>query len=181
MNPRILRVGEPYPDRVPPQEGSHYLWHRGGHDWMLFWATPTASEVKAVRKGKARLGLLNEDHVIVLLLRIGDLPWQEAFYHFQITLPPDRPELADLPTPQSRYPLNIILVDHATRILRVLRMTTMPPDFSRVLLDAVRVQAADTAFQPESYHSAINAIMQRYRTADDMARDCTITGWGGKP
>lgn len=170
-----MAEGDPYhPARPMWTEGVHYNFVSGSHELLLVFKDLTAAEVAAVRSGTAQFGLIVQAPLIVLLFRFeesagGSIGWGEAPYNYWMN-PPDgrvRPVGLEALTENSRVPLFIHLVDAPTGILRVRRLITFSPGFSRALLAAIHDQTGTTTTQAQ-YNRAIDRLYAKYQNSNDL-------------
>lgn len=118
----VLRVGHLYdPERASWPEGTQYAFRGGAHELLLFFRGPTAAEVEAVRRGRARFALYAQGDLLVLCSKFGDQPWADAPFSWHLLPEGEREGPPEL-TGDERIALQIILVDAATGIVHVLRL-----------------------------------------------------------
>jgi hypothetical protein len=156
-------VGSLYhPDRPRWPEGSQFLCRSGSPELLLFFDTPAAAELADVARGRAEFALLDETHAVMFLLwRFGTLPWSDSPFSWWRLFEAERVLPVELPTPESRYLLPVLLVDAATGIVRAIRTISLSPDFSRQLRAALENQL----LHPEAagdYDAAIEKAYRRY-------------------
>lgn len=170
-------VGQLFPDPVPSQEGGMYTWDRSGQTFVISRRAPSSQEIESVKTGPVHLGLLVEEYALVWLVQIGRLPWQYAFYHYQMATPEDRPDLVMLPSDEDPYTLNVVLVDQSSGIVRARREISMPLNFSRALLEAVSLQAVDSSFNPDLYETTVDGVVRGYVSVEEMLEECGARAW----
>jgi hypothetical protein len=163
-----LAVGEPYRPTVRQwPETPHLRLATGGCELALFFATPTAREVQAVRRGKAQFAWVDSEHAAVLAFRFGDgVPWSDAPYtpHREH---PDTP--AGLPEGDGHLMVVVVLVDAATGIVRAIRGVTWPPRFVAAVRRSVDRMLA-TPFSPQAADAALEALYARYPNTAELVR-----------
>lgn len=178
LEPRPVRgasEGEPYhPARTTWTEGVQYNFVSGSHELLLVFGDLTPAEVAAVRSGTAQFGLIVQSPLVVLFFRFegaagGSIGWGEAAYNYWMNPPDGRVPPAGLETltPWSCVPLFIHLVDAPSGILRVRRLTTFTPGFSRSLLTAIHDQMKTVTNQAQ-YNRAIDQLYEKYHNTNDL-------------
>lgn len=138
-----FRVGQLYhPTRTTWPESAQYSYRAGTHELVAFYPNPSFREVKAFASGAAQFGLFTRSPALWLLSRFGDLPWSDHPYSWHLVPEHER----DLPSAdleaEKRALCQVMLVDAATGILRVIRVVSWTPEFTRAMNAAIRVQAS---------------------------------------
>jgi len=177
-----LAVGELYiPGVTSFPERVQYNYREGGHELLMWLGSPTRQETRAIRKGRAEFALFVESDIIFLLYRFeGNLRWSDCPYSFHL-VPSGQKQLPfDLPTPDSRAILQILLVDAHTGILKAIRDCSLSPAFSRQLHEAIKEQAAQADFSPMKYDTTLAEIYRNYPTASRMASAAQVKCVGGE-
>jgi hypothetical protein len=102
------------------------------------------SEVKALRKGQMRAGLLSKNGAILFLWQFSDKGKKVLTIDspFDARLIPDI-QLYNVETSETRLSVDVHIVDMATKIVRGLRTITMPPGLTIEFLAAVQDQLTD--------------------------------------
>lgn len=154
-----ISVGQPYnPSRTQWPEGAHYNYRSGAHELLLFFASPSAAEIKAVRQGAARFALHVRPPVLLLLWSFAPaLLWSDAPYSWHL-VPGEERDLpsADLDAGKGAL-LRIVMVDAATGIVRAIRAVSLTASFTGALHTAIRNQA-DAPWRESEYDSTLERI-----------------------
>lgn len=173
-------VGQPYhPSRRAWPEGAQYNYRQGQHELVLFFRSPTAREIEAVRHGQAEFGLYAHDDLLVLLYRFGaGVPWSDAPYSWHLLDPQERilPGPTGLVEPHDL--MHIILVDAQSGTIRALRAVTFSPAFTTVIRSAIRAQAT-RPFDAARYDQALRQLYQRYPTTETLLAAANARTRGG--
>jgi hypothetical protein len=177
-----LVVGEPYlPGVTSLPEAVQYNFRQGAHELLMWLGSPSREEVRAIRKGRAEFRLLVESGVIFLLYRFeGNARWSDCPYSYHLVPAEQRQLPFDLPTPESRAMLQVLLVDAHTAILKVIRTCSLSPSFSRRLHEAIGDQAVRTDFSKTAYAATLTALYRKYPSANRMAAAAEIACIGGE-
>ncbi|HCG5282822.1 TPA: hypothetical protein NJZ47_000697 [Vibrio parahaemolyticus] len=139
----MLTVGQRYPMQIPAhgQGAIAELMRPFGN--RLIVAMPDISECEEgiLRRGELHCGLLEKDGAILLLwqFRDGRKKVTTLDSPFDARLIPDM-TMEELTTPESRYCIEIHIVDSSTNVVRGLRSITMPAGLSRDVMNAVKKQ-----------------------------------------
>lgn len=166
----VLELGRPYAEGVTSYpKVAQYNFRGGGHELAMFFGSPTEEEVRAIRIGRAEFALLVESGVVVLLYRFeGNSEWSDCPYSYHL-VPREQQQLPfELPTPESRAMLLVLLVDAYTGLLHVIRECSLSPDFTRRLHEAIREQAAE-GFSLDEHQHALAELYLKYPTSNAMA------------
>lgn len=180
-----LQVGQPYlQGRTSWPECSQFNVRAGHVELVLFLARPSADETLAARTGEAEFALVVEGDLLVWLYRFGrgktGIPWSDAPYSWHL-VPTDQQQLPPpFETPQSRWLLQVHLVDASNGLLRGLRAVTLSPALSRELRAAVQAQAARPWPGQEAYDRQLAHLYQRYPTTEALLAAATIRERGGQ-
>jgi len=158
-------VGELYTERTHWPELAQYNYRGGEHELVLFLNQPTSKEIRSISKERAEFALFVERQLIILLYRFGTgLDWSDAPY--SIHLVPREQRIAPPDTSENNWTfLHIILVDASNGIIRVLRVVSMPPDFTQALHRAIQEQSK-TSFTRAGYNGELESLFARYPSAD---------------
>lgn len=184
--PRLheYRVGALYhPDRTRYDEISQYNYWAGGHELLIFVASPTRSEMQAMQKGPWEFGLMVRPEVLFLLYKPGSMPWSDAPYSWwrvKERLPEEALPPFELPTPASRALLTLIVIDADTGIIRLLKAITFSPGFSRALHAAIRGQIGRGERAPGEYERAVDRYYRIYPLSEQMLPAASARCRGGE-
>jgi len=159
-------VGKLYnPNRNVWPEAVQYSFRGGGHELVLFYRRPTASEIQDVRTGKAEFALAVYEDVLFFVSNFGGVDhWDDSPFSIHLvpeaerTLPPT--EL----TPETRALLAVILVDASSGIIRAMRQVTLSPAFTAKLYELLRAQAARPFPGQVRYDQQIAHYYRRYNS-----------------
>lgn len=140
-----LSVGKSYPLVISTIPGAAAQFLRdSGNILQIMLPDISAGELYALKKGRVKAGFLYEN---------GDLLWLFTFYDqtgavltldapFDIRLyPREAMRLPDIDSPAQRLTIEIHVIDEK-RIIRALRLITMPHDLTLSFLSAVQDQLA---------------------------------------
>lgn len=153
----VFKVGQPYhPSRLEWPECVQYNYRGGQHELLLFFASPTAKEVRGVRQGRADFAVLWEPPVVVFLYRLeGACGWSHQPFSWHLVPEGER----QLPPGEGGglALLNVVLIDAATGLVRALRAVTMSEKTTARLHSAIREQAA-AEWKPAAYAAAVDRL-----------------------
>ena len=163
-----------HPAKTNWVEGAQYCFGNAAHELLLVFKDLTVLETHAVRFGTAQFGLIVQAPLVVLLFRFegaggGSIGWGEGAYNYWRNPPDARvpPVGLETLTENSRVPLFVHLVDAATGILRVRRLITFTPGFSRALLAAIHDQLKTETTQAEC-NRAVDQLYNQYQNTDAL-------------
>jgi hypothetical protein len=168
-----LEVGQAYPAPIGA-EGGHYSYH-GQHGLLLAFGGLTPRETEDVRCGQADFALFGYQEILFFLYRFGSVGWGDCPYSWHL----DPVELPEAPAGGQHILLPVTLVELPGNIVRALRAISLSPEFSRVLVERIREQAAGAPMDRAAYNAAINAAY-RGHTVDTMAARAFIRCRGGQ-
>lgn len=177
-----FKVGELYHPNVKKwPEGSEFNWDQGGASLILRFNTPSRQEVEAARKGKAEFALLTRGDVLFFLYRFGEnkIPWSDCPFSWHL-VPQERRALPPVEGELTQAVLQVILLDATTGIIKVLRLVSFSPDFTRVLLNAIRVQASTPWPGNTSYDNQIQQVYAHYPSTTQMLSAAQARCVGGE-
>ncbi|MEZ9061028.1 MULTISPECIES: hypothetical protein [unclassified Vibrio] len=139
----MMSVGQCYPIQLPVhgQGAIAELMRPSGNRLIVTMPDISQYEESILRRGELHCGLLEKDGAILLLWQFRDGKTKVATLDspFDARLIPDM-TMEELTTPESRYCIEIHIVDSSTNVLRGLRSITMPAGLSRDLMNAVKKQ-----------------------------------------
>ncbi|PYT10241.1 MAG: hypothetical protein DMG59_29210 [Acidobacteria bacterium] len=163
-----LEVGQEYPKSIA-FEGGQYNYYDGYHDLLLAYRGLEQWEIDDVRNAAADFALFANPPLLFLLYRFGSVGWGNCPYCWHLG-PVTPPELL---AGEQRISLTVTLVELPGNVVRVIRAISLPPDFSRALVDQIRVQATTPRIDRMTYIAAINRTYAAY-TVDLMASHALI-------
>jgi len=160
-------------------ETAQYNYRRGTHRLELFYSSPSATEVTAIRTGPCEFALYARQPLLVLCFRFkGAGGWSDAPYSWHL-LPEEERDLpsADLEE-EKRAMLQVVLVDAATGIVRAIRMVSLSPEFTRALHAAIREQAS-APWDSGAYDRALDELYQTHPSTDALVAAAAARSSGG--
>lgn len=157
MNPHLYEVGKPYsPNRTKWPENVEYNFRSGAHELRLFYPSPTVREIADVKTGQVRLALYPYLDVIFFCFKFSDQPWSDSPYNINLAPSNERQLPEDADTAEQRRLLTTFLIDANTGILRVIRVVSMSPQFTRALHAAIWKQSEQAL--PADYDVQIQRV-----------------------
>lgn len=164
---QLLAPGVRHYDEIP--EYNYRGAEPGGyHRLILPLRHPRSIEIRAFKTGTAEFAFGLIGPALVFLYRFGPaIGWGDAFYTYH-KLPAAEQTLPPVLTGQQRALVECILVEANTGIVKALRVVSFSPDFSRLLHEAIRKQAA--APYPADYDRQVRALMDKYDTQQLLAQ-----------
>jgi hypothetical protein len=162
-------------------EASQYNYRAGQHELVLFFPAPSKGEVLDARKGDCEFALFVEAHAIFLLYRFGkSIQWSDAPFSYWL-VPENERSLPDIEgnDRETRALLQVLLVDAATGILRVIRTVSFSPAFTRAIHQAIRDQAARPFLGQQPYDRWLVDVYRQYPTSTAMVRGAVARTKGG--
>lgn len=176
----LYEVGKPYiPGRTAWPEGVEYNFRAGQHELRLFFRSPSAAEVEAVRTGDCEFALVVEGPVIFLMYRFGrSINWSDSSYTWHL-VPEDQRELPETAGLLVHAFLHVILLDAASGLVCALRSVTFSPEFTLALHGAIHAQAEAPWPGNAAYDAVLAAIYRRYPTSADLLKRAIARTHGG--
>lgn len=180
----LYQVGKLYhPGRRQWPERIVYEFRGGGHELLLFLASPSSREIEAVRSGETEFGIILDPPVIVVLSRFSlqgkPVSTSDSPYSWWLSAEEERALPNPEPTEAERIVLSVTLIDAATGIIKVLRALTLSPEFSRLLHQAIRDQAATPYPGNAVYAAALDRLYRRYGSPESMLAKSLVRCKGG--
>ncbi len=177
----IVAIGKPlFEERADLPEAVEYNYQAGHHTLLLSMKNLHPKEIEAVRQEKAEFGLYCENGIIFLLYRFGaSLPWSDCAFSWWNVAEEDRRIPAHKAHPAERILLKIILAEAANGIVKAIRVTTLAPEFTEKLHEAIRLQAAGAEISREEFVERCLAIYKE-QTPADFAASAIVKTIGGE-
>ncbi|MCX4099136.1 hypothetical protein [Nocardia sp. alder85J] len=154
------------------------ITHAGIH-LALMIASPTDAEVEAVRSGVPRFAWIDAENVALLAWSFDPgIPWNDAPYSPHLEQAGDVPGIGT----SARHPavVTVVLVDADTGLVRAVRHTTWPCEFTAVVAESVTRMAA-AAPDMNAMDSAMAELYIAYPdTAELVAMKANATCTGGQ-
>ncbi|BBB91182.1 MAG TPA: hypothetical protein PKA28_11500 [Methylomusa anaerophila] len=153
----MTAVGEPFMEgksRLEPIVT--YRFDTGGHTLAIIQEGLTEQEIELVNSGKAELALYVDLPVLFLLYRFGgdSCCWLETPFSWHMT-EGDKRAYPDESTPEAL--LNIVLVEAATGIVKVVRRIKLNSLFTAKLHETILAQSK-TSFNGQSFAKHLNTV-----------------------
>ena len=176
----IVAIGKPLfegSNELPQAVEYNYL--AGDHTLLLSMSNLHPKEIEAVRCEEAEFGLYCENSIVFLLYRFGKaLPWSDSAFSWWNVAQEDRQIPAPPQDPAERILLKIILVEAATGIVEAIRVTTLSPEFTMKLLEAIWRQATGEELSRDEFVARASAIYEKLTPADFASRSIVKTKGG---
>ncbi|WP_370852163.1 hypothetical protein [Megasphaera elsdenii] len=153
-----LAVGSPLPFNAP---GEICFTMSGGNPTLIIQLPNlTAEEIQSVKSGEAQFKVIGLDGVIFWLVKLGTMEWMDVPYSPHLDKGITIPEIPD----GTGLAIQIILVEATTRIVKVLRLITVPTNTSRSFLKKVQYELQQP-FNFNEYGLKVQKIYASYSTA----------------
>lgn len=144
----VLTVGKKYPLKIPGGQGAIAEFLReNGSTLLILMPDLTVPEIKSVTSGKIECGLLVNDGAILLMWTFFDKknrpvlrfesPFNARLYN-DLNIP-------FIDSGNTRLLIHIHLIDRSTKIIKGLRMLTMPAELTLRLFSAVKDQLVSSS------------------------------------
>ncbi|WP_231890247.1 hypothetical protein [Methylomonas methanica] len=167
-----LCVGERF-DHDMPAEGMSIIL-ANGTPLLTFNFSASSREIQAFLNGNSSFALFAKAELILFLFKIeGFLDWSDLA--FTIHLAGDE----TIDEGDAYLPINLVLVDPDTKIVKGLRIVTVSPDFRLNLAELIRKQVSEP-FDTMAYYRAIGSLYETYPAASDLLKQAVIIEQGGK-
>lgn len=146
--PLRISKNSPYPLPLPAEFGAlAEFFNHGVNTLLIVIPGITSAEEYIISNGRLEGGLLSQDDSILLFWIFSHPDYPGQVLRFET--PFDARRIRDLTLPvisdsNSRLPIAIHAVDSATKIVRSLRIITMPNEMSIAFLSAVQDQIASS-------------------------------------
>jgi len=142
-----IKTGQKHPFLVPLHDSAQCaLFTKSGNILNIMLTKPDSKDVKSIRRGKLKVGILEKDTAILLLWHFHDHKDRPRLLFdspFDIRrLPADRRDLYSKDKPEQRLAIHIVLIETHTAIVRGNRLVTLPVPVSDQLMALVMDQIA---------------------------------------
>lgn len=169
-NMQKFEIGKPYQAGVTKiPEGIVFDFSQAGGFLRIVFNAPTREELREIKKGKIKLGLLEKDGIIFFFIKFGELYWMDAPYNIAFSKPYEFGQLAD---ENSGYAVQIVLVDGKTGIIKAIKLIGLPHELSVKFRDMVQKQKKAPV---KDFDSVLSRIYTRYLTGDLIQEAETYT------
>lgn len=177
----IVAIGKPlFENRNNLPEAIEYNYQAGDHTLLLSMKNLHPKEIEAVRETEAEFGLYCENGIVFLLYRFGEiLPWSDSAFSWWNVAEEDRRIPAPPENPAERILLKIILVEAGSGIVKAIRVTTLSPQFTEKLHEAIRRQAMSEPFSRDEFVTRSLSIYET-KTPADLAAESIVKTKGGE-
>ncbi len=178
---QIVAIGKPlFEGRTELPEAIEYNYQSGDHTLLLSMKNLHPKEIEAVRSEEAEFGLYCENSIVFLLYRFGEtLPWSDSAFSWWNVAEEDRRIPAPQANPAERILLKIILIEAANGIVKAIRVTTLSPEFTEKLHEAIRQQATGAEFSRAEFVARSLAIYKN-QTPAALASRAVVKTKGGE-
>lgn len=179
----VYEVGQPYSQtRTTWPETGDYCLRGGTHELRIFLRDPKPAEVQAIA-GSSRFAFFEDGPVLLLLYRLGDMPWSDvgcSWHQIARARPEEAGPPPELPTPESRATIWALLVNARTGILEAQSLKSWSPAFSREFHAALDRNRLAPYPGDRAYDAVVAQIYRRYPQSSDMVRHARIQCRGGE-
>jgi hypothetical protein len=168
------QIGEVYSaGHTEYSEATQYCYYDGAHDLVLFWANPSAQEVRGFNGQPVEFALYVQQPVLFLLYRITDVcEWSDVAYNIHQL----RAEEQEVPTetPGDYARVQMTLVDAGTGIIRAKRIVRMGREMTQAMRQTLQ-QQAQIPFSRFDYEALVQQTYARYPDSDAMLKNAVLT------
>ena len=176
----IHAVGRPYEGvRKPTDPGPRYNFRFGYHTLTIFDHSVEDQMVQIYKDAPIRMGFWKDGPVMWAIFNVQGLGWQDAPYTPHRVEPEGR-QFVELPYPESRYPLTIIVGNAEDSVIRTIRSTTLSPEVSRQVRD-IAMQLAQESFDEDAFDRKILETYWQYKSSQEMKDLPTFMDVLGQP
>ncbi|HEY0844841.1 MAG TPA: hypothetical protein VGE12_05710 [Noviherbaspirillum sp.] len=165
MTPANLEVGKQYPGTLPDHDAAVFEFSKEGPELRLFFSGIPDHVVQHVQDDDCYLGLLRSGDIAVVPWRIGEIMSGDAQFHVFLYPPETRPTPEILDKTLS-YIVQIILVDRASRIVKVSRRVRLSPAMSKMLNEVIAYQHGNHIGR-EAYDAQVSVYQNQYANVAD--------------
>lgn len=137
----VYAIGRPYhPGRTHWPENLEYNYRGGEHEIRIFMPGLAPFDIVQTQRGQIELALLDEEPVILMLIRIyGFLDWSEMPFNWH-AVPADEQSMPPVPGANEHAGVHLILTEAITGIIKAMRFFTLSPEFTMRLHTAIASQ-----------------------------------------
>lgn len=160
-NMSVLTVGKPLDGAKGLPEGIMFDFEQAGGLLRIAYHNPTDTEIREVKQGAIKLGLLEKNGIVFLFVKFGNLSWTDCPYHVALS---KQYELMELGNTQG-YSVTVLLVNTEDGVLKVLKFIGLPHKMSQTFKKLVERQRA-APFEKEAYNATLQQIYANYSTTD---------------
>ena len=163
----IHAVGSPYGGVAKPTDpGPMYNFRHGYHTLTIFQSQLDQETLDAYRDATARIGFWKDPPIMWAIFHFEGLGWQDAPYTPHKVEPEGR-ILIELPNPESRYPITIIVANAEDSMVRAIRSTTISPRVSRDARDITK-ELMESPFTESEFDRKINETYFHHQSSEEM-------------
>ncbi len=164
-------VGELYRTEATSwPECVRFSFRSGVYELLLFWRSPSADEIAAVRTGGAQFGAALIDDALFVLFRFGALPVSDAAYSWHLVPRKERSIAASLGD-QEAIALQVMLIDAGTGVVEAIRLVSLHPAVARTIVAAIQQQAR-IPWDQRRYDTTIARVYDQ--PTEDLERLCEL-------
>ena len=158
----VYKVARPYeqPGKTYRQSFTYNIRY-GHHEAALFLDHIEPSDVVRFNHHPIRFGYWWDKPVLWILAKFGDQPWSDTNFSIYKVQPPEARHIESLNTPNTRYPVTLILVEATTGIIATLRTATMSPQMSLEIFQTVTLQMELPA-DLKQFDSRVNLVQSQF-------------------
>lgn len=161
-----IAVGEPYEEGIKAlPEQVAFTFNSSGGLLLYIFHNPTPAEIKDVKKGNIKLGILEKAGQMYILSKFGDLRWEDASFHVRLTKPF---RIEGIEHDNEGYLLQIVLIDASNGIVKVIRAVSMPNNMSKILYQLIEKQKENSTEEYDIgvHNQIVSQIYANFSTVD---------------
>ena len=165
----LYTLGQPFEGKAqhrPP--GNQYNFRHGFHTLAVFMHNPAPHEIHAFQNDPITIGFRQNGPILWAIFKAGDAYHGDAPYTPHKVEPEGR-IFPELPSPNSRYPITIILAEESEGIIVSLRVATMSPGMSRYVREQTK-KLLDQPFSEEEFQQSIQEVYLLHPHSAGMLR-----------
>lgn len=169
---RNIEVGKSFTEGVDRhEEGVYFVFVGNTASLVIFCERPTKQVIKDIRIGNIKIAMKERDDILFIIAKFRTSNWMVTPFNMNLCL--SRLVVMKEPTEGSGYLLNTYLVDASNGIVKVIRVTGLPTEFSKEFRNAVELQS-HLPFDINAYFKKIDALNKYNITQDLFGQTITV-------
>jgi hypothetical protein len=153
------------------QEGIHFVFTEIGASLAVFCDKPTKQVIKDIRIGNIKIAMKERDDILFIIAKFRTSSWMVTPFNMNLYM--SSLGVMREPTEGSGYLLNTLLVDASNGIVKVIRVTGLPTEFSKEFRNAIELQS-HLPFDINAYFKKIDALNNYNITKDLFGQTITV-------
>ena len=169
----VFAIGQKFPLEIKIlYPGDYYYFNVISNTIVLayFYENPSFEEINCMKTGKCEFAVTEMQDVLFFLSKVGKMNWSDIAFSSHLTID----EFTYIPPEGCGYPINLMMVDRSTNVIKTMRTVAVSSRFSAEL-KTILGRNKQHKFDDAEYRKRATDIYSRYSTSELLEQATTYS------